>query len=508
MEGAQATLIGGRYRLMREIGRGGMGAVWLAVDEVLGRDVAVKRIGVFPGDSSADLARAQREARLAAQLNHPHVVAVYDFVSEGDEQWLVMEHVAGSDLAALTRQHGGLSGADAAKVLAQVAEALATAHEAGIVHRDVKPSNILVTPDGRAKLADFGVARAHADSTLTRGGLVTGSPAYLAPEVAAGGRATEASDVWSLGATLFHTLAGHAPYGSGENALSTMYQVVHEEPPRLPEAGWPGELLEDTMAKSPEDRWPMSRVRDYLASGPPSRTEPTAVPGGATASETAAGTVADVLRPASNDRERTGPGAMAVLLGLLLLAVAGAAGWWLLGGDPSADPGAQPRVTSSSRGDGSSSSPDRSRSPESSESSESSEPAQPSQSSSPSPSATASPPPPTSAAPTPVGGGGPAARMRSFVVQYVATALSDPAASWQQLTPRFQQTCCQGSQGDYAAYWNSIATASVADVRADPRTMEVRYVMTWDPVASAPEDEVVTLGLVQEDGRYLIDYEL
>ncbi len=264
----QATLIARRYRLTRQIGRGGMGVVWLAVDEVLGREVAVKRIGTLLGDSSAHLRRAEREARLAARLNHPHVVAVFDFITEGDDQWLVMEYVEGSDLAALTQQHAGLPPADAAKVLAQVAEALASAHGAGIVHRDVKPSNILVTRAGHAKLADFGIARAQADSTLTRAGMVTGSPTYLAPEVVSGQHATAASDVWSLGATLFHTLSGNSPYDTSENALSTMYRVVNDDPPRLPGAGWPADLLETTMAKDPADRWPMDRVRDYLVAGP------------------------------------------------------------------------------------------------------------------------------------------------------------------------------------------------------------------------------------------------
>jgi serine/threonine protein kinase len=168
-------LIAGRYTLGREIGRGGMGAVWLGHDEVLGREVALKRIGMLPGTDSPDFERAGREARLAARLNHPHVVAVFDFVEEDDAHWLVMEYVDGVTLAQLVKRDGALTPDQAAPLIRQAADALAAAHGAGIVHRDVKPSNILVTPDGEVKLSDFGIARAEADASLTQTGLVTGS---------------------------------------------------------------------------------------------------------------------------------------------------------------------------------------------------------------------------------------------------------------------------------------------------------------------------------------------
>ncbi|MGH3361840.1 MAG: serine/threonine-protein kinase, partial [Nocardioides sp.] len=260
-------MIAGRYTLGREIGRGGMGAVWLAQDEVLGREVALKRIGMMPGGKSPVLERAEREARLAARLNHPHVVAVFDLCSEGDERWLVMEYVDGVTLSDLVRRDGALTPGDAAPLVAQAADALAAAHAAGIVHRDVKPSNILVTADLQVKLSDFGIARAEADPSLTQTGLVTGSPAYLAPEVASGASATDASDVWSLGATLFHALAGHPPYEVGDNLMGALYRIVHEDPPRLINAGWLAPLLESTMTREPAHRWSMAQARDYLESG-------------------------------------------------------------------------------------------------------------------------------------------------------------------------------------------------------------------------------------------------
>lgn len=202
-----------------------MGVVWRGEDQVLGREVALKRVGATHGDTTLDLARAEREARLAASLNHPHVVAVFDLVSHGDEQWLVMEYVESTTLAGLVRERGPLSPDAAAKVLSQAADALAAAHRAGIVHRDVKPSNILVTPHGQVKLSDFGIARASADATLTQTGMVTGSPAYLSPEVAMGKSATPASDVWALGATLFHALTGRPPYEVHGNLMGALYQI-------------------------------------------------------------------------------------------------------------------------------------------------------------------------------------------------------------------------------------------------------------------------------------------
>jgi len=256
--------VAGRYTLDREIGRGANGAVWAAHDEVLDREVAVKRLASASG-LGADAVRAEREARLAAQLTHPSVVGVFDLVEDADGAWLVMEYVDGPALSTVVRD-GPLSPDEAARMLAPVADALSHAHALGIVHRDVKPSNILAGPDG-AKLTDFGIARGSDDATLTRTGLVTGSPAYLAPEVATGGQATTASDVWSLGATLVHLLTGTPPYhraGMDNGPLSVVYRIAHEDPPQVADAGWLAPLLARTMAKDPKARPTMDEVRDHL----------------------------------------------------------------------------------------------------------------------------------------------------------------------------------------------------------------------------------------------------
>jgi eukaryotic-like serine/threonine-protein kinase len=481
--------IGGRYLLRRQIGQGGMGAVWLADDQVLGREVAVKRIGQFHDGTSPDLMRAQREAKLAAKLNHPHVVAVFDFVNERDEQWLVMEHVDGADLAVLAEQSGGLEPDEAAALLAQVAGALDAAHAAGIVHRDVKPSNVLVTHEGTAKLADFGIARAR-DSTMTVSGRVSGSPAYLSPEVASGHQATEASDVWSLGATMYQALTGRPPYDTSDSVLSAMDRIVHETPPRLRGHEWPAGLLETTMATDPADRWPMSRVRDYLLAGPPDVEEqaaPTTV-----FTTTRADVVETAVQPEVPAERRSW--LLPALLALAVLAVGAGLGWLVL--RPDSTPTAEkPSGAHSSKPAKPTKSPSRTPSPTESASEPASTPSTASQSA------------PSSASAEPPTGGGSAAAMSAFVQQYVDTALADPAAAWDLLTPRFQQDCCT-SEASYAGYWNTIETASLRDVKANPGQMTVAYTITWDPVDRGPEDEDVTLGLVENGDSYLIDYEL
>lgn len=256
-------MIAGRYSLDREIGRGGMGVVWLGRDDVLGRPVALKRI---------DAERGHREAQLGARLQHPNVVAVFDLVddTDGPGQWLVMEYVEGTTLAGLIRERGRLTPDQAAPLLAQAADALAAAHAAGITHRDVKPSNVLVAGDGTVKLSDFGIARSSGDVSLTQTGLLMGSPTYLAPEVASGARGDQAADVWSFGATAFHTLTGLPPYQSGDNPLSTLYKIVHDDPPRplhATDAGWMAGLLDATLVKDPARRWSMAQVHAFLSSG-------------------------------------------------------------------------------------------------------------------------------------------------------------------------------------------------------------------------------------------------
>src|SRR4030095_15142532 len=201
------ALIADRYRLLHRVGSGGMGVVWEGWDERLERRVAVKQLYRQSEASAreAELAnqRALREARLTARLQHPHAVPVFDAVEQDGQLWLIMQFIPSITLAAVLQEVGPLQPDEAAKVGAQVASALAAAHAVGIVHRDVKPGNILIAEDGSALISDFGIARALGDATLTTSGMVHGTPAYLAPEVARGGEASFGSDVFSLRATLY-----------------------------------------------------------------------------------------------------------------------------------------------------------------------------------------------------------------------------------------------------------------------------------------------------------------
>ena len=457
-------MIAGRYSLDREIGRGGMGAVWLGRDEVLGRQVAVKRVGMAPGGSSPDLLRAEREARLAARLNHPHVVAVFDLVDEDDAQWLVMEYVEGSTLAELVREQGALPPDRAARIIVQAAEALAAAHEAGIVHRDVKPSNILVTPDGQVKLSDFGIARAEADASLTQTGLVTGSPAYISPEVASGRQATDLSDVWSLGATLFHALAGAPPYDIGDNVIGGLYRIVHEEPPRLDNAGWLAPVLESSMTVDPGGRWSMRQVVEFLHAGPgatpprPVATRRTLAADTGSSSTQVMSKVIPQPSAAPGGRRAGRPGrVLPILVGVALVALLTVIGV-LVGLDRGDDPG----VTST-----------------------------------PTPSSPSPPPPssPTAEGPTRDG-------MVTFIEDYLQTASSDPAAGFQLLTPGFQ-----AQSPDYDDFWGSVSNVEVLTISADVENLTVSYTYRYDFDTGGTTEtrtEDIDLALQYADGEYLI----
>ncbi|MFD4326816.1 serine/threonine-protein kinase [Nocardioides sp. NPDC058538] len=482
-------MIAGRYRLERELGRGAMGAVWLATDEVLGRSVALKQLIALDGVSDAAV---EREAQLAARLVHPNVVAVFDLVRDDDKPWLVMEYVEGKTLAHMVRDDGPLPVEDAARLIGQIASALRSAHAAGIVHRDVKPANIVVGRADRAKLTDFGIARG-VDSQTTQTGQVTGSPAYLAPEIATGGRANPASDMWSLGATLFQALTGEPPYGIGDNALATLYRVVHEDPPRTPLAGRLAPLLEHTMAYDPAERWSAEDVVDFLAGRlAAEKLEPVAM-----RTQTLAAVAAPAPAPAAPSglaqatstptRRRWWPIALVVAAALVL--VVGGALWANRGEEPSAKP--KPVASGSPLSEATDKATEDAADEKSEEASEK-----------PSPSETASESPSESPSASETAGAT-AEGIDAFIRSYLSTAPANPDSAFSSmLTPAFQAS--SGGIEGYRDWWGSVASTSVVSVSPSVDPLKVTYTYKYTMKDGRQDGGTVTLGLVYADGKYLI----
>jgi serine/threonine protein kinase len=461
------TLIAGRYRLDREIGRGGMGTVWLAEDTVLGRMVAVKRIGTLPGATEADLDRVRRESRVSAMLSHEHVVVVFDLAAEGDEHWLVMEYVESETLAQLVRRRGALPPDEVAALVAQAATALAAAHRAGIVHRDVKPSNLLVMASGHVKLGDFGIARTDSDQALTQTGLLVGSPGYLAPEVVTGAPATSASDMWSLGATLFHALEGRPPYNTSEHLLGALYKVVNEEPPRPEHAGWLGPVVEGLMDHDPTRRWDAEQVRQFLQAGQAGAGQTRLLP---VLAEPEPAVVAATPSPATSARQRArrrwqrlplegraAGVAMAVLVVLLLGVAVSQIGF---GGDhntPGASSGTPSKGPSPAGTTGSSAAETR----------------------------------PTET------------DMEKFVESYLATAPTDPRSSFAQLTPAYRAQ--SGGFDGYERFWGTVESARASSIKAYPADMTVSFLADYRLTNGKRRTDGVTLHLTYDGGKYRID---
>ncbi|MFJ4919917.1 protein kinase [Streptomyces sp. NPDC088725] len=250
-------VLAGRYRLSEAMGSGGMGKVWRAHDEVLHRTVAVKELTAGRYASDADRAvlhqRTQKEARAAARITHPGVVTVHDVLHHDDRPWIVMQYVDGPSLADTVKEAGRIDSGEAARIGLQVLGALRAAHAAGVLHRDVKPGNVLLARDGNVLLTDFGIAAIEGDSTITRTGEIVGSVDYLPPERVRGHDPGPASDLWALGATLYAAVQGGSPFRRN-SALSTMQAVVTDEPPYPDHAGPLAPVIAALLAKDPAAR--------------------------------------------------------------------------------------------------------------------------------------------------------------------------------------------------------------------------------------------------------------
>ncbi|WP_433515814.1 protein kinase domain-containing protein [Nonomuraea sp. CA-143628] len=263
---AQGTTLAGRYRLDTRIGAGGMGEVWRGEDIVLARTVAVKVL--LPGrmDDPGFVARFQAEARAMATINHPGVVDVYDYGVSGDTVYLVMKFVDGEPLDKLLMRLGRIPPQPAMELIAQAASALQAVHQQGIVHRDVKPGNLLVQRDGTLVLTDFGIARSDVASRLTDAGMVLGTAAYCAPEQAEGAPVTPAVDIYALGVVAYECLVGQRPF-EGESAVTIALKHIREAPPPLPAEIPPPvrALVERALSKDPLARYPTARAMSETA---------------------------------------------------------------------------------------------------------------------------------------------------------------------------------------------------------------------------------------------------
>ncbi|MGY1651609.1 protein kinase domain-containing protein [Geodermatophilus sp. SYSU D01119] len=564
-------LVAGRYRLVSRIAGGGMGAVWLGRDELLGREVAVKQVllgaGVDPELAAQQRERALREGRIAARLAHPHAVSVFDVALEDGVPWLVMEYLPSRSLAVVLHEDGVLRTDQVAQVGAQLADALVAVHEAGIVHRDVKPGNVLVgrgpRVEGLVKITDFGIAHASGDVTLTQTGQITGTPAFLAPEVARGSDMTPASDVFSLGATLYTCLEGEPPFGMDDNALRLLHRVAAGEfrPPRR--AGSLERPLMRMLDPDPARRQSMTEVRDELTrlaagrdgdpttvllartalgatpdrartattpvpeatpdAGPPTPVVPSpeAVdPPTATSPPTLSQTPdpgppprtqapdreppAPPLVGARPRRRRRRPLVVALVAALLVAAVA--LGTWLAvrgGDDPqagAADPSSSEATQPTTGAPETGGGSDGEAAPGTGAEEPSSE--EPTPGGSPTEDAG----PPTSSEPPPAAD--PATEARETLEQYYTLLPGDTAAAYELTGPTLQSRASYGYYEDFFSRWSDINLLDVRDVvdRGDVITA------TTDVEFLAPGDRLVETHAVTfvrgEDGRLLIDLDV
>jgi eukaryotic-like serine/threonine-protein kinase len=503
---AQGT-IAGRYQVVREVGRGGMGAVWLCEDQRLGRQVAVKQVGHVTGETAPDVARAMREARSSAPLNHPNVVAIYDAIEEGDHIWLVMEYVPGRTLSQIISEDGPVPPERVALIGAQVADGLAAAHERGTIHRDIKPSNILIGPEGRAKISDFGISRTAGEETLTQTGMLSGTPSYLSPEIARGEDPSPVSDVWALGATLYAAVEGHPPYASQPNPLATLQNIVNQPVPRPERAGVVTEPIVRMMDPDPQSRWAVADAAHALhriyTQHRTDRTREQTAEFGASGTATAATTQAHpapspdpTLEPtptptptpephreptpeptpvpaAPPRRSRRGRAVLLVCGIIAVLVIVGALGTFLLNDDPTptAEDTTEPSADTS-----------------------------------------ASDSPGNDAGASDGGGNGAAGGSTNapdttstgspeqFVSDYYAVLPADTQTGWSMLTPGFQREV--GSYGDYDGFWSTIDSVTVEDVQAaGPDAVDTTLVYTTD---GSSQQEVRRIELTETDGSYLI----
>jgi len=492
-----------------------MGVVWEGWDERLERRVALKQLYRQSGASTseAELAnqRALREARLAARLQHPHAVPVFDAVEQEGQLWLVMQFVPSITLAAALEQGGPLLPNEARKVGAEVASALAAAHAVGIVHRDVKPGNILIAENGAALISDFGIARALGDATLTSSGMIHGTPAYLAPEVARGNEANFASDVFSLGSTLYSALEGRPPFGTDDNTMALLHRVASGQFPPPQRSGPLTPVIMDMLATDTDIRPSMGAVAESLVRLPtrshPAGQAPTVA---ALEAEPEELDTPPALAPPNHDHQPPDPRrkrgfaaavAVVALIGIGILVTA------LLVNDRRA---ANPTVgsgQSSSAARPATTSPPSRPSPTTDAPSPTPQASAPQQGPAPKPTprskarTRARAPSPTSA-PT-VRGTPTAAELRRAITRYYTLMPRNTDAAWPQMTASYQTNHAGGREA-YQRFWDAISKVTVADIRGIP-PYSAQATLTYYFTNGRVVRERTAYGLVNEGGHLKIN---
>ncbi|GAA1384184.1 serine/threonine-protein kinase [Pseudonocardia kongjuensis] len=493
----EAHRIGNRYRLDERIGAGAMGAVWRGTDELLNRTVAVKELlaAALPSADQLEESRQRilREGRIGARLQHAHVISMFDVVVHDDRPWLVMEYLPSRSLAAVLAEKGPMSPREAAAIGRQVADGLAAAHTAGVVHRDIKPGNVLIAEDGRAKITDFGVSRAVDDVQLTRTGVIAGTPAFLAPEVARGQEPTAASDVFALGATLYASVEGEPPFGLDDNAYALLHKVATGAISPPTQAGPLTALLMRLLSNDPAERPSAPQARDALARiaagqsiaglATPASAAAMMDSGDDVAAEQAGGTVVDApavpapqVIPGSGARRGAAAGGarrkrLPIVLGVVaaLLVVGGGVAFGVLSTQQQEQPPPAAAPTSQAP-------PPTSAPP------------------------TSSPPPTTSASPTPTPGQ--ATDPVTFVQEYYRMLPDDIDGAFARLSPEAQSQ----SQGieSYREFYSGMRTVYAENLRnAGPNTVTATVVFLRTNGTESRENYRFVVGTDEQGNQVL-----
>lgn len=504
----EGETIADRYRLLTRVGSGAMGVVWQAYDERLHRVVAVKKLllhsGATPNKAEEANRRAMREGRITARLHHPHAITVYDVAEHQGKPCLIMEYLRSESLSTVLETGGVLPPEQVARIGSQITSALSAAHQAGIVHRDIKPGNVLLAEDGTAKITDFGISRAVDDGTVTATGVLAGTPAFLAPEVAKGHDAGFPADVFSLGATLYSAVEGQPPFGLDDNAIALLFRITTSEIAPPEQAGPLAPVLAWALDRDPARRPTMRQLHDALvavaehrqpaveippaAVAPPPRAEPARSPAPKVAVAGFRVPQQDSPDADSAERQRTVKtvavvAAAVALIGVGILAIVLADPW---SGDT--DQAAVPPASTSAA-------PQSRQAPPP-----------------PPPSPPASTPAPTTTAPLPTTSSPPIAnavapqatpeQQGGAVASYYALVPGDLQAGWARLTRSYQSNHA-GGFASYQRFWGAIEQVRVSSISV-PKPGTVQATLDYFYKGGRAVRERTSFGLIAEDGIWKI----